>query len=327
PRRKMDKAALHLGGLEIVTMTDVNTVLESADAVEDTSQEQIQVPQESSLYAEPDPNQDVIVVKRSTMYNTMFVVILLVGVYVVGWFMGSNSGGTVQAVRTAVTEAMFTAVAGLPSNPGSVAAQPQQPPTEDPNQRFTVSAEGNPAIGPENAPVTMIEFGDFQCPFCKRFHDETLSPLLKKYEGKIRFVYRDFPISSIHPFAQGAAEAAECAYEQKKFWEYHDLLFQKQPQLAKDDLLTYAKQLNLDMKAFQACIDSGKYAQEVQSDYQTGLQLGVNGTPTFYINGRRLIGAMPTEAFTALIDAELAAADSSAGLTPTIPIPEPTKTS
>src|SRR5581483_1914058 len=105
----------------------------------------------------------------------------------------------------------------------------------------SVSIENNPTIGPDNAPVTIIEFSDFQCPFCKRFHDTTLPVLLKKYEGKIRFAYRDFPISSIHPYAQGAAEAAECAYAQNKFWDYHDLLFQDQQRLTADDLLTYAK--------------------------------------------------------------------------------------
>src|SRR5581483_6667005 len=157
---------------------------------------------------------------------------------------------------------------------------------------------------------------DFQCPFCKRFHDTTLPVLLKKYEGKIRFAYRDFPISSIHPYAQGAAEAAECAYAQNKFWDYHDLLFQDQQRLTADDLLTYAKQLKLDMTAFKDCLDSRKYAQEVQSDYQAGLTLSINGNPTFFVNGRMLVGAQPLEVFTSYIDAELAAANASVTATP-----------
>src|SRR5581483_8762214 len=164
------------------------------------------------------------------------------GAYVAGWVMGTQSGEAASVVRTAVKEAVATTIAQLPGSGDSVAAaQPQQPPTQDPNQRFSVSIENNPTIGPDNAPVTIIEFSDFQCPFCKRFHDTTLPVLLKKYEGKIRFAYRDFPISSIHPYAQGAAEAAECAYAQNKFWDYHDLLFQDQQRLTADDLLTYAK--------------------------------------------------------------------------------------
>src|SRR5712691_9566756 len=154
--------------------------------------------------------------------------------------MGSASGSNAEVIRAAVHEAMATEVSRLSGYPGNVAAAQPQVPTEDPNQRFVVSIAGKPVRGPENAPVTMVEFSDFQCPFCGRFFAETEGALLKKYDGKIRFVYRHFPLDSIHPFAQGAALASECANEQNKFWEYHDLLFQNQQQLGNEGLLAYA---------------------------------------------------------------------------------------
>src|SRR5207248_2330445 len=119
--------------------------------------------------------------------------------------------------------------------------------------------------------------------------------------GKIRLIYRHYPLDGIHPYARGAAQAAECANEQNKFWDYHDLLFKNQDQLDKENLLTYAKQLNLDMKNFQPCVESAKYAQRVQDDVQAGDLLGISGTPTFFINGRKLVGAQPLSAFTAYI--------------------------
>ncbi len=253
---------------------------------------------------------DAVIIKRATLNYTVFVAVLFVAAYIAGWAMATSSGEAAGAVRRAVQEAVSTTVAGLPTNQSQAAALP---PTQTPVERFKVAVEGNPTIGPDTAPVTIIEFSDFQCPFCKRFHDGTLQALLKKYEGKIRFAYRDFPISAIHPFAQGAAEAAECAHAQNKFWEYHDLLFQNQDRLTRDDLIGYARQLNLDAKAFQDCYDTGQYAQEVQADLQVGQTLGITGTPTFFINGRLLVGAQPLSAFSTIIDAELAAAGKAAG--------------
>src|SRR5581483_4116293 len=177
-------------------MADVNASLDSADANRNQSLEPIRLPNEPTSRSEPP--QDVIVISRTTLGYMVFAFILFLGAYVAGWVMGTQSGEAASVVRTAVKEAVATTIAQLPGSGDSVAAaQPQQPPTQDPNQRFSVSIENNPTIGPDNAPVTIIEFSDFQCPFCKRFHDTTLPVLLKKYEGKIRFAYRDFPISSI----------------------------------------------------------------------------------------------------------------------------------
>jgi protein-disulfide isomerase len=246
---------------------------------------------------------DVVVIQRTTLNYAIFAVVLFLAAYVAGWAMGSASGDGHSAIRAAVREAVASAVGQVPSSSGAAETPRQAPP-----ERYSVAIAGNPTRGPADAPVTIIEFSDFQCPFCKRFHDETLPALLKKYEGKIRFVYRDFPIREIHANAQGAAEAAQCANDQQKYWEYHDLLFQNQDHLQRADFLAYARQLNLDVKTFQDCYDRAKYAVEVQEDVKAGQALGIGGTPTFFINGRPLVGAQPLSAFSAIIDAELAAA-------------------
>jgi protein-disulfide isomerase len=174
------------------------------------------------------------------------------------------------------------------------------------NQKSAVSDDGDPSIGSKDATVTIIEFSDFQCPFCERFYLQTFPQIKLEYidTGKVRFVYRDFPLS-FHAMAQKAAEAAECANEQEKFWEYHDKIFQNQASLSKDNLKLWAKQLGLDTTKFDSCLDTGKYQSEVQKDQKEGISLGVSGTPAFFINGKPLIGAQPFAAFKQLIDAEL----------------------
>lgn len=165
-----------------------------------------------------------------------------------------------------------------------------------------VSVDDDPARGPEDAAVTIIEFSDFQCPYCGRFFQQTLPQLMAQYGDRIRFVYRDFPLDQIHPFARGAAIAAECADDQGKFWEYHDLLFSNQQALSGADLKSYADRLGLDTEAFAACVDDSRYNDEVNADLRDGLQAGVTGTPTFFINGRRVVGAQPLQTFQAIID-------------------------
>lgn len=169
-----------------------------------------------------------------------------------------------------------------------------------------VSADDDPAIGPEDAPVLIVEFSDFQCSYCARFATETLGQILDTYGYQVRFVYRDFPLTSIHPHAQKAAEATQCAHEQGKYWEYSDLLFQNQQALDVDSLKGYAQQLGLDTDVFNECLDSGQYASEIQKDLTEGQSYGVTGTPTFFINGRLLRGAKPFSAFQAMIEEELA---------------------
>ena len=170
--------------------------------------------------------------------------------------------------------------------------------------RLPVDASKGFVRGNKAAPVTIVEFSDFQCPFCKRA-TPIVKQVLEHYPGKVKWVFRDFPIASLHPDAPKAAEAARCAAEQGKFWEYHDVLFEKAPQLSIEELKRYAKDLKLDSAAFAKCLDSGKQAAAVKADIEQGDRLGITGTPTFFINGRQLVGAEPLATFEKIIDTEL----------------------
>ncbi len=164
-----------------------------------------------------------------------------------------------------------------------------------------------PSKGSKKAPVTIIEFSDFQCSFCWKFWKETLPRLEAEYikTGKVRFVYRHLAI--LGPPSVAAAQAADCAGEQGKFWEYHDKLFASKGffSFADGRLKQYARELGLDGAAFNQCLDSGKYAKKVEGETGTGHLLGANGTPTFFINGLRLVGAHPFETFRMIIDEKL----------------------
>jgi protein-disulfide isomerase len=176
--------------------------------------------------------------------------------------------------------------------------------------RYDVAEAGNPSIGPADAPVVMIEFGDYQCGYCKRWYDAVTNPLMAQYAGKIRFVYRDLPLSSIHPDAQSAAEAADCAGEQGDYWKYHDVLFGAKYGLGAQAYTQYATDLGLDVAAFNTCVSERRYQTEVDDDASVGLNLGLTGTPSFFINGLKVIGAQPYEVFKQIIDKELATAAS-----------------
>jgi protein-disulfide isomerase len=173
-----------------------------------------------------------------------------------------------------------------------------------PVQRAQILTNGAPFKGSEKAQVTIVKFEDFECPYCKRVQP-TLADVLKQYDGKVRVVHKDLPLEAIHPQAQLAAEGARCAGEQGKFWEYHDALYAKAPKLAANNLKAYAKDMGLDAAKFDQCLTSGKYKAAVQKDLSEGAQLGLTGTPTFFINGREISGALPVEAFAAIIDEEL----------------------
>jgi protein-disulfide isomerase len=170
--------------------------------------------------------------------------------------------------------------------------------------RADVSIAGAPAKGPDNAPVTIVEFSDFQCPFCSRV-EPTIAEALKVYGDQIKFVFRQFPLTSIHPFAQKAAEASLCADEQGKFWALHDAMFGNQSKLGVPDLKSTAAELGLNADQFNACLDDGKYAKKIAADVADGSRAGVNGTPAMFVNGRFLSGAVPFEQLSQLIDDEL----------------------
>lgn len=182
--------------------------------------------------------------------------------------------------------------------------QPQQPPQQQEQQpsRIEVSVDDDPSIGPSDASITIVEFSDFRCPFCARAKP-TIAQILETYGDKIRFVYRDFPI--LGPESQKVAEASECADEQGKFWEYHDMLFANQQTLEDANLKQYAKDLGLDTTRFNDCLDSGKMTSEVESDIRDGRNYGVQGTPAFFINGILVSGAQPFSVFQQIIEEEL----------------------
>ncbi len=183
---------------------------------------------------------------------------------------------------------------------GGAAPASPAPPAEE---RVPVDVDDDPALGPADAPVTMIEFSDFACPYCRKFQEETFPALWQAYPDQLRFVYRDYPILS--PESDAAAEAAQCADEQGAFWPYHDALFQAQFGLSHDAYLAYAQILELDTERFSACIEDHRYQAEVEADARDAAAWGVNGTPTFFINGIRLVGAQPYSEFARVIDAEL----------------------
>lgn len=168
-------------------------------------------------------------------------------------------------------------------------------------------ADDDPFLGSPEAPVVLVEFGDFQCPFCARFFQTTEREIIEKYikTGKARLVYRDFPLIAIHKEAQKAAEAAECANEQGKFWMYHDMLYQRQSELSLQNYKKWAADLGLNSKQFNQCLDSDKYAAEVAKDLADGQAAGVGGTPTTFVNGRVVQGAVPFAQFKSIIEEEL----------------------
>ncbi|OGN27938.1 MAG: hypothetical protein A3A33_04230 [Candidatus Yanofskybacteria bacterium RIFCSPLOWO2_01_FULL_49_25] len=196
-------------------------------------------------------------------------------------------------------------------------------PTPTPRVSIVLTDQDN-IQGDSNAPVTIVEYSDFQCPFCRVAFRATLPGLLQEYvaTGKAKLVYRHFPLSSIHPMAGKAAEASQCAAEQGKFWEMHDAIFNKQsamnPAELQDpqqtitvkytlaNLKQWARGVVPNLTTFNACLDSGKYATRVQDDTKSGAGLGVQGTPTFFINGLIFEGAVPFDSLKPVIEAELA---------------------
>jgi protein-disulfide isomerase len=174
--------------------------------------------------------------------------------------------------------------------------------TEKPD-RIQVEEKGNPFLGAKNSKVTIIEFSDFECPYCQR--SQTVSKSLReKYKDKIRWVFRDFPLS-FHQNSMFAHIAANCANKQGKYWELFNILFQNTGSLEKANVLKFASDLHLDMKSFEECTNDSSILSEIQEDINEGQELGVNGTPAFFINGIMIEGAQPLSAFEKIIDQEL----------------------
>jgi len=247
----------------------------------------------------PAPHTDqspVVVISRLTLnYLVIAAVCLIVGV--VGGMVAQDriAQNNLTEMQSLIDKSVAAAVAALPKDTTAQA---------DPNARKDVSIDNRPSLGPNDAPVVMVEFGDFHCTYCKRFHDETITPLLQNYGDKVLYVFRDYPI--LGPDSTQAALAAECAYDQDAFWNFHDRLFADPTELTRPQFIKYAQDLNLNMDTFTSCYDNAKHQAEISKDFNDATALGVGATPTFFINGKMLLGAQPYASFAAAIDAELA---------------------
>ena len=179
-------------------------------------------------------------------------------------------------------------------------------PTAEP-RRFDVSADDDPALGPADAPIILIEFSDYSCGFCRRWHQETFPDMMAAFPDQIRFVYRDLPVVGGGAVGYAAAQAADCAGDQGAYWEFHDALFSGQYGLTREAYLQYAQDLGLDADALAECLATGYHAAEVQGDLTYAYNLGITSTPTFFVNGIPVIGAQSLLTFSQLIQAELTA--------------------
>ncbi|GMV32983.1 DsbA family protein [Chloroflexi bacterium CFX2] len=233
-------------------------------------------------------SEDTITFKRSHFYSVLVVLAFAVGI-LTGYVVWGRTSPQTQVAANDQPVVQAPAVTQAPQF-----------------TRYDIPADGFPGIGPADAPIVIVEFSDFQCPFCKRFYDETYQQLMDAYPGKIRFVYRHLPLTSIHPEAFPAAEASMCANEQNAFPQYHNKLFENQDKLGRDLYLQIAADLSLDTDSFEECLATGRYKDLVQQDSDFALNLGVQSTPTFFINGLAIVGAQPISAFKQVIDMELA---------------------
>jgi protein-disulfide isomerase len=249
--------------------------------------------QEEEIEEVIETPEETITFKLSHFYSVLVVLAFAVGILVgyVAWGRGTNVTAAAPSV----------AAAQQPS--GQVVEAPQ--PTQSPYTRYEIPTEGYPSLGPNDAPIVIVVVSDFQCPFCRRFHDETYQQLLDAYPGQIRFVYRNLPLTSIHPNAMPSAIASLCANDQNKYWEFYNKLFSSET-LDEATYIQYATDLSLDVETFTACLSSGSHDEFIKNDMDFSLGLGVQSTPTFFVNGMAIVGAQPLSSFKQLIDKELA---------------------
>jgi protein-disulfide isomerase len=270
---------------------------------DNTSPEPINLPQKPS--DEPRPG-DVIVISQATVYYFVIALLFFIAGFVVAWIVFStNTNFVLSNIRADISNTVSSAVSSALANAPGIAMQP----TETPVPRQDVKFDNAPTWGPDNAKVTIVEFTDFQCPFCESFYTDTYQLVKQRYGDKVRFAFRHFPIPSLHPDAERASLAAECAREQGKFWDYHDTLFTNQKDLSRDALIKYAGQVKVsDTQQFTTCLDTQKYLSKVEDDIKAGIGYSVTGTPTFFVNGNILVGAQPFRVISAFIDREIAQA-------------------
>ena len=250
------------------------------------------------------------IIKKSTFDRLIIIIIITIGI--AGFFAGSYTSNlnSDQISQEELKEVIAKLELKILQN---------QLPSNQPKIPLKISTDNDPIIGNPNAPITIIEFSDFQCPFCAKFHIQTLPKIIDEYikEGTVKLVFRDFPIQSIHPNALPASLAAECANEQGKFKEMHDKLFDKQNEWNNkniDNVIIlfnqYALEIGLEEEKFDSCLRNGKYVEEIQKDLNDGRTYGISGTPGFFIGNDKigfveLKGAQPFESFKKVIDSQL----------------------
>lgn len=232
--------------------------------------------------------EKLVTFKRNQFYNVMIIIAFALGV-LTGYLIWGQSASAPDPTPAAAQPA-----------PAAAAADEQE------ITRYDIPTEGFPSEGPDDAPIVIVEFSDFQCPYCTKWHNETYKPLLEAYPDQIKLVYRNFPLTSIHPDAYLSAEAAICAGDQERYWEYHEALFESKYGLGVDALKLYAEELGLDTDTFNSCLDGHDYQDFVRADMNFAAELGVSSTPTFFVNGLAVVGAQPIQVFRQIIDAELA---------------------
>jgi protein-disulfide isomerase len=269
---------------------------------------------ENTQMQEVEESRASYVTQKNILDSQMMIIaiaILLSSVVVAGVVVYSenNINAELKNINSRLTgvEGQVKTLAG--SGQGQVAqpsAQPiVQPAAQAQAKPVNINLAGKIPRGDPNAKITIVEYSDFQCPFCSRAK-ATMDQILKDYQGKVKLYYKQFPLTSIHQYAQKAAEASECAEDQGKFWEYHDKLFDNQGSLDTASLKKYAADLGLDTAKFNACLDNGDKSSQVNSEQQEGISNGVQGTPAFFINGQFISGAQPYSTFKSVIDPLLA---------------------
>jgi protein-disulfide isomerase len=280
-------------------MTEEN---QSPEQIEDLPSEE----ESQQVEGSGSPSGEVtITLRKGHLYIIVMPLIFIVGItlgfLVRGWvpLLTTSESAAVQDTASADPSAGDTSETSVQSNPISPVETPQV-------VRYEIPVDDDPFFGAVDAPITIVEFSDYECPYCRTWHTEVYSQLIDAYGDQVRFVYRDFPLESIHANAKPAAEAANCANEQGEFWEYHDKLFSMELGLSPEAYQEYATQLGLDIDEFQECFESGRYQEEVQLDFEFAANLGVRSTPTFFVNGIAVVGAQPFEVFQQVIEKELA---------------------
>lgn len=229
-------------------------------------------------------------IKKKRVWPLVIMVALIIGF---GWFIKTMYSYYSRIQEGTLDLASF-ATGELTKTEGSAVVGA-------PNLAIVENFSDDPKTGSLNAKLKIVAFEDFQCPYCLKAFP-IIKSVLNNYSDKILFVYRDFPINEAHSDAQKAAEAGQCAYEQGKFWEYHDKLFMNQKALSVPDLQRYALEIGLNDEDFEECLNSGRYESEVKADFEDGVKAGVSGTPTFFFNGNKVAGVLSFDAFRQIIE-------------------------